>query len=116
MSPDPGAQHVTQASGRTLTEMRPERRDALLTAIAKARGWIDDVQLGCIGSVAGIADCEVQIDGISLEALRKMLRGVKGRGCHCGAIGEELRRMGWQRERNWKKTENGFRAFWFPPS
>ena len=39
--------------------MRPERRDALLTAIAKARGWIDDVQLGCIGSVAGIADCDV---------------------------------------------------------
>ena len=45
--------------GRTLTEMRPERRDALLTAIAKARGWIDDVQLGCIGSVAGVADCDV---------------------------------------------------------
>jgi hypothetical protein len=59
MSPDPGAQPVTQASGRTLTEMRLERRDALLTAIAKARRWIDDVQLGCIGSVAGIADCDV---------------------------------------------------------
>jgi hypothetical protein len=59
MSPDPGAQPVTQASGRTLTEIRPARRDALLTAIAKARGWIDDVQLGCIGSVAGIADRDV---------------------------------------------------------
>jgi len=59
---------------------------------------------------------EVQTDGISLEALRKMLRGAKGRGCHCGAIGDELRRMGWRRERNWKKSENGFRAFWFPPS
>jgi hypothetical protein len=59
---------------------------------------------------------EVQTDGISLETLRKMLRGAKGRGWHCGAIGDELRRMGWGRERNWKKTENGFRAFWFPPS
>jgi hypothetical protein len=59
MRPDPGAQPVTQASGRTLTEIRPERRDALLTAIAKARGWIDDVQLGCIGSVARIADCDL---------------------------------------------------------
>ena len=39
--------------------MRPESRDALLAAIAKARGWIDDVQLGCIGSIAGIADCDV---------------------------------------------------------
>ena len=26
--------------------MRPESRDALLTAIAKARGWIDDIRLG----------------------------------------------------------------------
>jgi hypothetical protein len=59
---------------------------------------------------------EVQTDGISLEALRKMLRGVKGRGCHCGAIGDELRRMGWRRVRSWMKSENGFRAFWFPPS
>jgi hypothetical protein len=59
---------------------------------------------------------EVQTDGSSLEALLKMLRGAKGRGCHCGAIGDELRRMGWRRERNWKKSENGFRAFWFPPS
>ncbi len=59
---------------------------------------------------------EVQTDGISLETLRKMLRGVKGRGCHCGAIGDELRRMGWRRVRSWTKSENGFRAFWFPPS
>jgi hypothetical protein len=59
---------------------------------------------------------EVQAGGISLEPLRKMLRGAKGRGCHCGAIGDELRRMGWRRVRSWKKCENGFRAFWFPPS
>ena len=26
--------------------MRPESRDSLLTAIAKARGWIDDIRLG----------------------------------------------------------------------
>jgi hypothetical protein len=28
--------------------MRPESRDALLAAIAKAGGWIDDIRLGCI--------------------------------------------------------------------
>jgi site-specific DNA recombinase len=32
--------------------MKPESRDALLTAIAKARGWIDDVRLGRIAGVA----------------------------------------------------------------
>jgi hypothetical protein len=26
--------------------MKPESRDALLTAIVKARGWIDDIRLG----------------------------------------------------------------------
>ena len=33
--------------------MRPESRDALLAAIAKARGWIDDIRLGCIASSQG---------------------------------------------------------------
>ena len=40
--------------------MRPESRDALLTAIAKARGWVDDIRLGRIGSFAGIAEREAQ--------------------------------------------------------
>ena len=40
--------------------MRPESRDALLIAIAKAPGWIDDIRLGRIGSFAEIAEREVQ--------------------------------------------------------
>ncbi|MDQ6869651.1 MAG: recombinase family protein [Pseudomonadota bacterium] len=40
--------------------MRPESRDALLTAIAKARGWVDDIRLGRIASFAGIAEREAQ--------------------------------------------------------
>jgi len=38
--------------------MKPESRDVLLTAIAKARGWIDDIRLGRIASFAGIAQRE----------------------------------------------------------
>ena len=41
-------------------EMKPESRDALLTAIAKARGWIDDIRLGRIASFAEIAKREGQ--------------------------------------------------------
>ena len=37
-----------------------ESRDALLIAIAKARGWIDDIRLGRIGSFAEIAEREGQ--------------------------------------------------------
>jgi hypothetical protein len=42
--------------------MRPESRDALLIAIAKARGWIDDIRLGRFASFAEIAEREVQGD------------------------------------------------------
>jgi DNA invertase Pin-like site-specific DNA recombinase len=40
--------------------MKPESRDALLTAIAKARGWMDDIRLGRIASLAEIARREAQ--------------------------------------------------------
>ena len=38
--------------------MKPESRDALLTAIAKARSWIDDIRLGRVGSFLEIAGRE----------------------------------------------------------
>jgi site-specific DNA recombinase len=40
--------------------MKAESRDALLTAIGKARGWIDDFRLGRIASFAEIARREGQ--------------------------------------------------------
>ncbi len=40
--------------------MKPESRDALLAAIAKARGWIGDIRVGAIGSFAEIAEREAQ--------------------------------------------------------
>ena len=40
--------------------MRPESRDVLLTAIAKARRSIDDIRLGGIASFAEIAEREAQ--------------------------------------------------------
>jgi site-specific DNA recombinase len=40
--------------------MRPESRDALLSAIGKARRWIDDIRLGRIASFAEIATREGQ--------------------------------------------------------
>ena len=40
--------------------MKAESRDALLTAIAKARGWINNIRLGRIASFAEIAEREGQ--------------------------------------------------------
>jgi site-specific DNA recombinase len=38
--------------------MKPESRDAMLTAIAKARKWIEDIRLGRLASFAAIAERE----------------------------------------------------------
>jgi site-specific DNA recombinase len=38
--------------------MKPESRDVFLTAIAKARKWIDDIRLGRLASFAEIAERE----------------------------------------------------------
>ena len=38
--------------------MAPEAGDALLAAIAKARGWIEDLRLGRVATLAEIAECE----------------------------------------------------------
>jgi site-specific DNA recombinase len=40
--------------------MEAETREALLAAVAKARGWIDEIRLGRSGSFAEIAKREVQ--------------------------------------------------------
>jgi site-specific DNA recombinase len=38
--------------------MAPEARDALLAAIAKARGWIEELRFGRVATLAEIAECE----------------------------------------------------------
>ena len=43
-------------------EMTPASRDALLTAIAKARGWIDDLASGRAASFAEIAEREGKVE------------------------------------------------------
>jgi site-specific DNA recombinase len=44
----------------TKPAMKPESRDALLTAIVTARGWINDIWLGRIASFAEVAKREAQ--------------------------------------------------------
>jgi len=44
----------------TKPAMSPERRDALLAAIAKARGWTEGIRLGRFASFAEIAEHEAQ--------------------------------------------------------
>jgi len=40
--------------------VKPKTRDVLLFAIAKARRWVEDLQLGCVASLAESAAREAQ--------------------------------------------------------
>lgn len=56
---------------------------------------------------------EIKSQGLSLPALRTMLAG-KWRGkCHPGELGSALRRLGYERRRNWAAGSNSFSALWF---
>lgn len=56
---------------------------------------------------------EIKNQGLSLLGIRNMLAG-KWRGkCHPGELGIALRRLGYQRRRNWSDGTQSFCALWF---
>ncbi len=56
---------------------------------------------------------ELKSEGLSLPAIRTMLAG-KWRGkCHPGELGIALRKLGYQRRRNWSDESKSFCALWF---
>ena len=55
---------------------------------------------------------ELQREGLSLAALQASLRGRKRGNCHPGELGAALRRLGFERRRDWSGGEGGFRAVW----
>jgi len=54
---------------------------------------------------------DVQREGLSLLSLRASLRGRRRGNCHPGELGAALRRLGFQRRRDWGGAD-GFRAIW----
>lgn len=56
---------------------------------------------------------EIKNQGLSLPAIRNMLAG-KWRGkCHPGELGAALRKLGYERRRNWSDGSQSFCALWF---
>lgn len=56
---------------------------------------------------------EIKNQGLSLPAMQNMLSG-KWRGkCHPGELGVALRKLGYQRRRNWSVATQSFNALWF---
>jgi hypothetical protein len=54
---------------------------------------------------------ELQNEGLSLPTLQASLRGRWRGNAHPGEIGRALRRLGFERRRNWHGVD-GFRALW----
>jgi hypothetical protein len=54
---------------------------------------------------------EVQLEGFSLSSLQTSLRGRWRGNAHPGEIGRALRRLGFERRRNWRGAQ-GFCAIW----
>lgn len=55
-----------------------------------------------------------QQKGLSLMDLQICLRGRKGRAPHIGELGTAMRRLGWQRRRQWSNETTSFSAKWHP--
>jgi hypothetical protein len=56
---------------------------------------------------------EIKSQGISLPAIRNMLAGRWRGKCHPGELGNALRRLGYERRRNWSAGTQSFSALWF---
>ncbi len=56
---------------------------------------------------------ELQREGLSLSTLQASLRGRWRGNAHPGEIGRALRRLGFERRRDWSGAD-GFRALWYP--
>jgi hypothetical protein len=56
----------------------------------------------------------VQREGLSLSSLQASLRGRSRGNCHPGELGAALRRLGFERRRDYSRGAEGFRALWYP--
>ena len=56
---------------------------------------------------------DVQREGLSLATLQTSLKGRWRGSCHPGELGVALRKLGYQRRRQWRDND-GFRSLWFP--
>ncbi len=56
---------------------------------------------------------EVKSQGLSLPAIRNMLAGRWRGKCHPGELGIALRKLGYERRRNWTDGTKSFSALWF---
>jgi hypothetical protein len=57
---------------------------------------------------------DVRAAGLPLSSLRASLKGRWRGNAHPGEVGRALRKLNYERRRNWSGGPNGYSALWFP--
>jgi hypothetical protein len=56
-------------------------------------------------------------EGVGLRVIQERLRGRKHGHAHCGEVGAALRRLGFEKKRDWRaRATGGHRALWRKPA
>ena len=66
-----------------------------------------------LGRLLATIPADVQREGLSLASLQASLKGRWRGSCHPGELGMALRKLGYERRRNWTGG-GGFSALWYP--
>jgi hypothetical protein len=93
-----------------LPEATPAGALSALLQRSRPRTSTPDVA-GCLTRLLTTIPSEAQREGLSLSSLQASLRGRSRGNCHPGELGQALRRLGFQRQRDWSGAD-GFRAIW----
>lgn len=97
-----------------------DREEKARAAVEAARQKLIPLDVRLARLLAEIPREMQAAEGLSLETIRRRLRGVSGRGAQAGQVGEALRRLGYVRVRCWRGGRQragtgAFRALWYPP-
>ena len=98
---------IAEANRAEVQARRDERARTDAKAVRERLTPLDER----LGRLLATIPIEVQREGLSIVALQASLRGRRRGNCHPGELGAALRRLGFERRRNWRGAD-GFRAIW----
>ena len=94
---------ATYSTGQNTAAARYEKCSSMLPPLhTRLQKLLDEIPVSA------------QRKGLSLMDLQICLRGRKGGKPHVGELAEAMRRLGWQRRRQWSNESASFSAKWHP--
>lgn len=98
---------------RATVELERTRREEQVRSTAQsARERLTPLEDRLARLLSTIPD-RVRAEGLSLPILQTALRGRWRGNAHPGELGRAMRKLGFERRRNWRGGD-GFRALWYP--